>query len=153
MDMRRGTIQLKLKDGRSMTAPLSAFSPEAVDHAKEYAELEAVGRQLGVYFDEVEGNASEKKNPNAGQMTITTPTGYDIRVRNNSQADMGDIKVGYQIFYKEDGIKGASSKTHTEQGAFDVDSLSPTQEKKYATKQVDIIRMKKLPSSQCAGGG
>jgi hypothetical protein len=151
VDPARGTIRLKTVDGRIIDAPLSAFSADASEHAREFLDLQEVGRRLGLRFEEVTGNIKEEKIPSKGQAILTTPTGYLLTARNNGAAEMQDIELHYQVFYSEDQVTGGRVG-RLAAGSLSIDSLQPREEQELFTSQVDIVRMKKLPASECDSG-
>jgi len=150
VNVSRKTIRLKTSDGQVIDAPMSAFSEGAVDHARDFLAAMESGRRLGFYFDEAEAETSEKKEPSRGQATLTTPTGYLVKVRNNGQSPMEDIEFEYQLFYSEDLVNSGKSP-RVASGSFALGSLLPGEEKELATEKVDLVRMKKLPASECTG--
>ena len=151
VDPARGSIRLKPEDGRILDAPLSAFSAEAVEHAREFVALQEVGRRLGLQFEETEGNVKEEKIPARGQAIITTPTGFQLSARNNGSVVMQDVELHYQVFYSEDLVEGGRVD-RIAMGSLAIDALQPREEQELFTSQVDIVRMKKLPASECASG-
>ena len=141
-DATKGTIQIRPNGGRTITAPLSAFSEEDAKYVKESSQRLAISRNLWVDIKSDESETSETKSTTAKTKKLTS--GFKVKFMNNSFVPMDGVQAKYRIFYNEDQAKGGKV-AKVKDGTINLDELSPQQAETHETASVELVKVRPVP--------
>lgn len=153
-DLQTGVAQLRLRDGRKISTPATAFSEEDQEHLKEIGLAFDMGRSIWVEFDDVQEVISEKRNPTNGYQTMTLENGFKFEVRNNGTIPFEGLTAEYQVFYAayKDPFADSARTAQVMRGEVEIPALEPRAETHLSTEKVGMTSIKRLPISECVGG-
>jgi hypothetical protein len=153
-DVSSGVAQLRLRDGRKIASPATAFSEADQEHLKEVGLAFSMGRSILVEFEDVEEVISEKRNAANGYQTLKLENGYEFEVRNNGKVPFEGLTAEYQVFYAayKDPFKDTAKTAQIMRGEVEIPVLEPRGETSLTTEKVGMTSIKRLPISECVGG-
>ena len=133
------TIQIRIEGGRTIDAPVSAFSSEDAEYVMAAAQRLEVGRRMGVRISGDDAEAVETKT--AAAKTKKLSSGFKVNFRNNGTVPMEGVTAKYRIFYYEDLVKGGKADKFKD-GELTLSALQPRDAVDLETDKVDLVTIR-----------
>ncbi len=142
-DAGAGIVEIRVKGGAAMKAPLSAFSKEDADYVAAAQQRLEVGRRMAVNVSGDEGEPVETKT--AAARTKKLASGFKVNFRNNGTVPMEGVTAKYRIFYYEDLVKGGKADKFKD-GELALSALKPQESVDLETEKVDLVTVRAQPA-------
>lgn len=138
-DAAKKTVQMRIVGGRTITAPLSAFSKEDSEYVMAAQQRLEVGRRMSVNISGDDAEPVETKTTAA--KTKRLKSGFKVDFRNNGTVPMDGVVAKYRIFYYEDLVKGGKADKFKD-GELTLSALKPRETVEMETDKVDLVTVR-----------